>query len=79
METMVAFRDWLGLTFPVLWDPEITVNTEYAEVIFNQPGWLSPPFHVLVGADGTIKHVANTVDLDAVAAKIEQELGLEAE
>jgi peroxiredoxin len=71
-ETVVAFTEQMGLTFPVLLDPDGKVynqysqNTAFPNTVFPQD-WL-------IGVDGSVIYFSNSYDVQALKAIIETEL-----
>lgn len=69
-DTLRNFRDQLGLTFPVLYDPEGAVYAHYStEAAF----WLaSYPQDWIVGPGGTIVYLNNRYEPDEIEAVLDR-------
>ena len=66
------FVDRFGLTFPILLDPDGTVNQRYAqEMAFPSSAY---PQDWVIGTDGAIAYGSNSFELDAMVTAIEDEL-----
>ena len=71
-DTVQAYVDVLGLTFPVLLDSESKVGEQYTQAsAFPSAAY---PQDWLVGTDGTVVYVNNSFEVDAVVTAIENEL-----
>ncbi len=71
-EDLVAFRDQMGLTFPILYDEGGAVQALYAQ----QSAFESTvyPQDWIIGSDGRVAYVNNGYDPEAMIAVIEAEL-----
>ena len=71
-DDLVSFRDQMGLTFPVLHDPNGQVHEDYAQQhAFAQTIY---PQDWIVGVDGTIVYVNNAYEVDAMRAILDDQL-----
>lgn len=71
-DTVLAFRDSLGLTFPVLEDTDEEVYSNYTlQAAFL---YASFPQDWVIGADGRVAYANNRYEPDELIAVIEQEL-----
>ena len=67
------FAEQLDIGMPILWDEGGEVHARYPiEQAFPSAAF---PQQWLIGTDGTIAYVANTLDHDALTTAIERELG----
>ncbi len=72
-DTLVQFRDALGLTFPILEDTDGAVIAAYAQqTAFGDAIY---PQDWIIGSDGTVVYVNNGYEPDAWAVVLEKELG----
>jgi len=67
-EDIVAFRDRMGVTFPVLYDEGARVQRQYEQVRARASVY---PQDWLIGPDGTVLYVNNEYDAEAMIALIE--------
>ena len=67
-DSLVAFRDRMGLTYPVLFDEGGRVQAQYEQV--RARGSIYPQDWI-VGPDGTVLYFNNAYDADAMRAIIE--------
>ncbi len=72
MDDVIAFRDGLGLTFPILWDPGGVVYESY-EVLSRYPTAVFPKDWIL-DAQGTVVYVNNGYEPDEWAPILEAAL-----
>ncbi|MGB0591762.1 MAG: redoxin domain-containing protein [Myxococcota bacterium] len=71
-ETVSAFKEQMGLTFPVLLDPGGAVHGQYSQ----STAFLNTvyPQDWVIGTDGTVIYFSNAYDVEALKAVIETEL-----
>lgn len=71
-ETVQAFVDQHGLTYPILMDEDGAVNEAYAQVLaFPSAAY---PQDWIIGNSGTVIYVNNGFELDAMITAIESQL-----
>ncbi len=74
MEDLIAYRDDMGLTFPVLYDEDGAVFSRYEQqAAFSQTIF---PQDWIIDAEGRVAYVNNAYEADEMIAIIEGELGL---
>ena len=70
-ESLAAFREAFGLTFPILLDHDGVVMEMYSQDAFD----ISPyPQDWVIGADGRVAYVNTAYEADEMRAIIEEEL-----
>ncbi len=70
-EDLVAFRDWMGVTFPILFDENATVQRQYEQVRARSSVY---PQDWIIGPDGIVLYVNNAYDAEAMTEIIESVL-----
>lgn len=68
------FTDYLGLTFPVLYDEDGEVNMAYAAYGDISYGILAPPSEMFIDAEGIIRYYAYSFDIHEVQSLVEDAL-----
>ncbi len=68
-EGLVAFRDRMGVSFPILFDEGRVVQAEYDQARAFR-GTIYPQDWI-IGPDGTVLYVSSTYDIDAMTAIID--------
>ena len=73
-EDMENFRDQLGITFPLLYDPEAEIEGHFVigEKVVDSAQY---PSDWIIGADGRVAYVNNVYEPDEMKRVIEEELG----
>jgi peroxiredoxin len=74
IEDVVSFRDALGLTFPILWDPGGVVYQDYE--VLNRYISAAFPKDYILSTSGTVAYVNNGYEPDDWIPILEEELGL---
>ncbi|MDP6931365.1 MAG: redoxin domain-containing protein [Myxococcota bacterium] len=72
LDTLEAFRDQMGITFPILYDADGAVHSDYS--MQNAFGGTLYPEDWIVGVDGTVVYLNNGYDADAIRAVLDAEL-----
>ncbi len=72
LDTLLSFRDQMGLTFPILYDEDGSVHAQYVGDTEFQ-GTKSPEDWV-IGIDGTIKYYNGAYDAAAIKDILDDEL-----
>ena len=71
-DTVVNFAEQMGLTFPVLFDPDGLVHEQYSQVLaFDNTIF---PQDWIVGVDGTIAYFHSAYDREAMSDVLDAEL-----
>ena len=72
LESATAYRDYFGLTYPVLFDDGGVVYSDYnLQAAFEGTAF---PQDWVIGADGTVLYASNTYEYSELVGVIEQAL-----
>ena len=72
VEDLLAFRDWLGMSFPILMDEGGVVMGRYSQAAAFDSAVF--PQDWIVGSDGRVAYANNAYDAEAIFAVLEAEL-----
>ena len=72
MESLIAYRDDLGLTFPILVDETGAVHEAYSQQ--TAFGGTIYPQDWIIGSDGRVAYINNGYDPEAMQAILEADL-----
>ena len=72
MDSLIAYRDDLGLTFPILVDESGAVHDAYSQQ--TAFGGTIYPQDWIIGSDGRVAYIHNGYDPEAMHAILEAEL-----
>jgi len=73
-ELVQNFREYMGLTFPVLHDDGGLVNKQFAEFGSIEWGILAPPSEMFIDEAGIIRYYDYSFDLETVEGLVEDAL-----
>jgi peroxiredoxin len=74
IQDVLDFRDALGVTFPILWDPDSSVYDSYR--VLNRYSTAAFPKDYIIDTSGVVAYVNNGYEPDEWIPIIEEELGL---